>query len=271
MDEKTWNNIEAAVKAMSERPTQNKCPICADTGKTCCNYEANSTHAQERIVHGCEACDGEECTCHAQEVFEREERYIVTKIKSGKRVECVVIESDWPEYEPVWQMLQDRMEGRPNKLAQQSEEIASLKAQLAEAQKIGESGWLVESTYPTNKRPQWLGLTTTYGGRTVYSWKDDSNEAIRFGRQEDAVKFSKLYQSDDDYSVGSIKVTEHLWLSASSTEVAKYLAEIRAKELEDAADYFRRVGYQGGVAEVQLRKMANELRAGASQPTIKEE
>jgi hypothetical protein len=45
--------------------------------------------------------------------FQREERYIVTKIKTGKRVDCVVVEADWPEYEIVWRMIQDRMEGKP--------------------------------------------------------------------------------------------------------------------------------------------------------------
>lgn len=25
-------------------------------------------------------------------------------------LECAVIESDWPEYEPVWKMIEDRME-----------------------------------------------------------------------------------------------------------------------------------------------------------------
>lgn len=24
---------------------------------------------------------------------------------------CVVVESDWPEYEPVWQMIEDRVTG----------------------------------------------------------------------------------------------------------------------------------------------------------------
>lgn len=60
--------------------------------------------------------------------FEREERYVVVKIKDMtynqrealKRVlgdwriptrECVVVESDWPEYETVWDMIQGRVEG----------------------------------------------------------------------------------------------------------------------------------------------------------------
>lgn len=60
--------------------------------------------------------------------FVREERYIVIKRKylpktkedalrlylshsSIDTVECVVVESDWPEYEDVWKMLEDRVAG----------------------------------------------------------------------------------------------------------------------------------------------------------------
>ena len=59
--------------------------------------------------------------------FKREERYTVIKHNqlTGKQmqylkdcifgegiptVECVVIESDWPEYDPVWGMLKIRFE-----------------------------------------------------------------------------------------------------------------------------------------------------------------
>ena len=57
--------------------------------------------------------------------FKREERYIVIKLKQLDDVdihnlrgyleensigttECVVVESDWPEYETVWKMIEDR-------------------------------------------------------------------------------------------------------------------------------------------------------------------
>ncbi|MGF7151284.1 hypothetical protein FHS96_004947 [Sphingomonas zeicaulis] len=60
--------------------------------------------------------------------FVREERYIVIKRKhlddsqeTAVRallteqgigiVECAVVESDWPEYEPVWKMIEDRVAG----------------------------------------------------------------------------------------------------------------------------------------------------------------
>ncbi len=58
--------------------------------------------------------------------FNREQRYQVIKLKTGKPVECVVVESDWPEYEIVWKMIKDRCEGRPT-------EFESILAQLAEA------------------------------------------------------------------------------------------------------------------------------------------
>lgn len=62
--------------------------------------------------------------------FKREERYIVVKRKSLtaiqetalrahiarlgiETVECVVVESDWPEYEHVWDMIEARCEGAP--------------------------------------------------------------------------------------------------------------------------------------------------------------
>ncbi|MFP5500734.1 MAG: hypothetical protein ACLGJE_31735 [Gammaproteobacteria bacterium] len=62
--------------------------------------------------------------------FKREERYIVVKLKHlvGLQVaplrnflrenrvpalSCVVVESDWPEFEPVWQLIERRMTGQP--------------------------------------------------------------------------------------------------------------------------------------------------------------
>lgn len=62
--------------------------------------------------------------------FKREERYIVIKRKYLSRndedairtlleeldvgtVECVVVESDWPECETVWKMIEERVSGQP--------------------------------------------------------------------------------------------------------------------------------------------------------------
>lgn len=61
--------------------------------------------------------------------FKREGRYIVVKpdCEDSLRTErlrnyidemcfhtpdCVVIEADWPEYEPVWKMIEDRVTGK---------------------------------------------------------------------------------------------------------------------------------------------------------------
>jgi phosphoribulokinase len=58
--------------------------------------------------------------------FKREERYIVIKLKplddvdihhlraylvenNIGTVDSVVVEADWPEYEPVWSMIEDRV------------------------------------------------------------------------------------------------------------------------------------------------------------------
>lgn len=68
-------------------------------------------------------------TTPAVEPFKREERFIVVKRKnlSGYQedrlrdhfkasqiptVECVVVESDWPEYETVWKMIEARVTGK---------------------------------------------------------------------------------------------------------------------------------------------------------------
>lgn len=65
------------------------------------------------------------------EPFKREERYIVIKRKhlpnfielelreelrrhSIPMVDCVVVEHDWPEYDPVWAMIESRMAGDTN-------------------------------------------------------------------------------------------------------------------------------------------------------------
>jgi hypothetical protein len=62
--------------------------------------------------------------------FKREERYIVVKLKhlaaqqraplvnflltNGiPKVDCVVVEDDWPEYEPTWTAIERRMTGQP--------------------------------------------------------------------------------------------------------------------------------------------------------------
>lgn len=66
--------------------------------------------------------------------FKREERYMVLKLSrlpsdeaeylrdcmKSAMVECVVIEKDWPEFEPTWAAIEARMTGQPS-AAEQSE------------------------------------------------------------------------------------------------------------------------------------------------------
>lgn len=75
-----------------------------------------------------------------------------------------------------------------------------------------ETGWLVESKHPTTKRPQWLGLVESFGGEMRYSWRDDSSEAIRFCRIEDAMRFGKLYRDRGGLHDEKFDVTEHVWV-----------------------------------------------------------
>ena len=74
------------------------------------------------------------------EAFKRENRYIVIKrshvhpMKEAtlrqemyelgiSTVDCVVVEHDWPEYEPVWQMLENRVTGKPSPSRQPAQEV----------------------------------------------------------------------------------------------------------------------------------------------------
>ncbi len=113
--------------------------------------------------------------------FRREERYIVFKIKDcmihlgsdqyedlmhmaaqvGNRRRAMgmtdrktlVIESDWPEYEPTWKAIQDRMDGKVNAharlLASNAEMRRNLEAVLAlikdDMNYIGDSAWRIQT------------------------------------------------------------------------------------------------------------------------------
>lgn len=78
-----------------------------------------STHRGANDERCCDLCG------HPLAAFVREERYIVVKRKGLDRrdeeiirgtlgqlsvpiIECVVVESDWPEYESVWSMIEAR-------------------------------------------------------------------------------------------------------------------------------------------------------------------
>lgn len=86
--------------------------------------------------------------------FEKEDRFIVIKRRDLDKCqqnaintlnyalrllnlpsrEYVVVESDWPEYEIVWKMIQDRVEGRQNELASLRAQLEAVNAKLAEAE-----------------------------------------------------------------------------------------------------------------------------------------
>lgn len=52
---------------------------------------------------------------------------IVRKLRDAPQIDCVVVESDWPEYGAVWDMIQARVEGRPNQIATLQAENAKQK------------------------------------------------------------------------------------------------------------------------------------------------
>ncbi len=81
--------------------------------------------------------------------FKREERFIVVKrkhLKAGDEdalrkllevrniatVECVVVESDWPEYETVWAMIEARCTGNIRAPDAKAETVAEIVADVAD-------------------------------------------------------------------------------------------------------------------------------------------
>jgi len=76
--------------------------------------------------------------------FKREKRYQVIKLSNPNwKGSCVVVEDDWPEYEIVWKMIQDRVEGKPNIIEQLQSELASVTA--------GKVTLVKEKFYPADK------------------------------------------------------------------------------------------------------------------------
>lgn len=82
--------------------------------------------------------------------FEREERYIVIKRKHLSAIQetalrahmarlgigiidCAVVERDWPEYEPVWRMIEDRVTGNTRPSPVGDVETRTLSTELGEA------------------------------------------------------------------------------------------------------------------------------------------
>lgn len=52
------------------------------------------------------------CIDDIEAVYEAAEIIAQDRARQGKLpLQCVVVESDWPEYEKVWAMIQERVEG----------------------------------------------------------------------------------------------------------------------------------------------------------------
>lgn len=60
--------------------------------------------------------------------------------ESGKApLNCVVVESDWPEYEPTWDAIQRRVEGRPTREEELNAKVQEWQNLACEAQDEKES------------------------------------------------------------------------------------------------------------------------------------
>ena len=64
--------------------------------------------------------------------FQRNSRWLHdSMLKNGAPARSfIVIESDWPEYEIAWKMIEDRIVGKPNELTAAQSELAALREGL---------------------------------------------------------------------------------------------------------------------------------------------
>ena len=54
----------------------------------------------------------------------------IGRLEDGKEdVTCVCVESDWPEYETAWRLIEARVDGKPNEIDQLRAENTTLKAE----------------------------------------------------------------------------------------------------------------------------------------------
>jgi hypothetical protein len=49
---------------------------------------------------------------------------LIRATKGKPSLVCVVVESDWPEYEATWKMIEDRVTGKPSPQAQMAAGMA---------------------------------------------------------------------------------------------------------------------------------------------------
>ena len=60
---------------------------------------------------------------------------------------CVVVEDDWPEYELVWDMIQARIEGRPNRITELEAEVERLREEVERHERV--TGFTVSAQQET--------------------------------------------------------------------------------------------------------------------------
>lgn len=126
--------------------------------------------------------------------FEREERYAVIKYKKlsdqqwtlvpamidnfkGSMVECVVVESDWPEYNFVWLMLEHRMAGFPVPDFNAVKCAADVQAAQSELAALRAE---VEELHSTTGAAMFITLTSELAAlREELAAKDRESEGLR--------------------------------------------------------------------------------------------
>lgn len=135
-----------------------------------------------------------------REVFVREDRYIVLKIRDVKdalssleicelerilkRVDgyrkttnriplvCVVVESDWPEYESVWAMIEARMTGKAR--AQASGVPDTCKYCFGSGRQMNDSGELVPCNCKTATPPKSASVPVERLETFISAWRSKS-------------------------------------------------------------------------------------------------
>ena len=137
----TYGGIE-----MTLVPFQGRCEHCGHDHSSDWFFEGYAS-ASAAPAEGREAVD-------ERAAFEREhDRYVVLKRKDLSYIQwhalqtiidthdmptrqCVVVEEDWPEYEPVWAMIEARMTGR-----------AALATPPTMSEGVGEPAWYVREVH----------------------------------------------------------------------------------------------------------------------------
>jgi hypothetical protein len=226
--------------------------------------------------------------------FQREERYIVVKIKDLKFAsvenklrdilneagiqtrECVVVESDWPEYEIVWGMLQARVEGKPNRIEQLERELANARdiAKKLTSDVLRRGQRLAESQAREEQMREALSAlrSVCFDRRKAYDEFERLGDLYyrEFGRlrpgKDDALRDSSDEDNMKQYEMWSIRRTADAIdsadeaLSIPTDDTA--LRQAIAKELREAADYADANNVCGNVSMDWLRRRSDELENG---------